>query len=96
MIDPPKRSAIEAIAAGAGKLASAPWMITGEITRIPPRRWRGNWYRRTAGDDGAELSELSEAELRDITGAGLGVCRVAPEHKQAIAQALEIMVMWSR
>ena len=88
MIDPPKRSAIEAISqcrdAGIRTV-----MITGDHpdTAQAVARQLGIVADRVV--TGAELSELDEAGLRKVTEEVSVFARVAPEHKQAIAQALQ-------
>jgi len=88
MIDPPKASAIEAIAQckDAGIRAV---MITGDHpdTAQAVARQLG-----IAADDvltGSELSQMGDMRLREVTEQVSVFARVAPEHKKQIAQALQ-------
>ena len=88
MIDPPKLSAIEAIAR-CGEAGIRTVMITGDHPDTAQAVARQLGIAAQQVTTGAELSKLSEAELRDITEQVSVFARVAPEHKQAIAQALQ-------
>jgi magnesium-transporting ATPase (P-type) len=88
MIDPPKASAIQAIAQckQAGIRAV---MITGDHpdTALAVARQLGISAERVL--TGAELSQLEDNTLREISEQVSVFARVAPEHKRAIAQALQ-------
>ncbi|TDG13359.1 HAD family hydrolase [Seongchinamella unica] len=88
MIDPPKRSAIEAVAAckGAGIRTV---MITGDhpATAQAVAAQLGIDAGRVL--TGAELNPLTESELEDAAATVSVFARVAPEHKKAIAEALQ-------
>jgi calcium-translocating P-type ATPase len=88
MIDPPKPSAIEAVAQckGAG-IRSV--MITGDHpdTAQAVARQLGIAAERVI--TGAELSHMNEAQLHDRVADVSVFARVAPEHKKAIAEALQ-------
>lgn len=88
MIDPPKQSAIEAVAQC--KLAGIRTvMITGDHpdTAQAVARQLGI----DAGDvvTGAQLSQSSDAQLEEMVKTVSVFARVAPEHKKAIAEALQ-------
>ena len=88
MIDPPKKSAIEAVeqCKGAGIRTI---MITGDHpdTAQAVARQLGIAAERVI--TGAELSHMDETELQDSAGRVSVFARVAPEHKKSIAQALQ-------
>lgn len=88
MIDPPKQSAIEAIA----KCRTA-GIRTVMVTGDHPVTARA--IARQIGIDsemvvtGSELSELDQAQLLDIVKKASVFARVSPEHKKAIADAFK-------
>ncbi len=88
MIDPPKQSAIEAVeqCRGAGIRTV---MITGDhpATAQAVAAQLGIDARQVI--TGVELSQLEERELRDSAEHVSVFARVAPEHKKAIAEALQ-------
>jgi calcium-translocating P-type ATPase len=88
LIDPPKQSAVEAVkrCSGAGIRTV---MITGDhpATAQAVAGQLGIVADRVI--TGAELSQFGERGLRDIVEAVSVFARVAPEHKKAIAQALQ-------
>ena len=88
MIDPPKQSAIEAVAqcktAGIRTM-----MITGDHPDTAQAVARQLGINAQEVVTGAQLSRMDEEELQD-TAASISVfARVAPEHKKAIAEALQ-------
>jgi len=88
MIDPPKRSAIEAI----GQCREAgirTVMITGDHPDTAQAVARQLGIEAGQAVTGAELTELDDAGLRQVTEQVSVFARVAPEHKKAIAQALQ-------
>lgn len=88
MIDPPKQSAIEAVeqckVAGIRTI-----MITGDHpdTAQAVASQLGIAAERVIA--GAELTHMSDAELQDAAEQVSVFARVAPEHKKAIAEALQ-------
>ena len=88
MIDPPKQSAIEAIAQ-CKEAGIRTVMITGDHPDTAQAVARQLGIEAEQVLSGAELSELDEAALRKVTEEVSVFARVAPEHKQAIAQALQ-------
>jgi calcium-translocating P-type ATPase len=87
MIDPPRESAIEAV--GACKNAGIRTvMITGDHpdTALAVARQLG--IESDAVLTGAELSEMDAGELEEAVKTVSVYARVAPEHKQRIAEAL--------
>ncbi|MDX1695148.1 MAG: HAD-IC family P-type ATPase, partial [Ketobacteraceae bacterium] len=87
MIDPPKKSAIEAV--GACKDAGIRTvMITGDHPDTAFAVARQLGIESEAVLTGAELSEMDEAELEETVKTVSVYARVAPEHKQRIAEAL--------
>jgi len=88
MIDPPKQSAIEAVeqCKGAGIRTV---MITGDHpdTAQAVARQLGIPAERVV--TGTELSHLAESELEQTAHDVSVFARVAPEHKKAIAEALQ-------
>jgi len=88
MIDPPKQSAIEAVeqCKGAGIRTV---MITGDHpdTAQAVAKQLGIEAERVV--TGAELSQISETDLEDTAEQVSVFARVAPEHKKAIAEALQ-------
>jgi magnesium-transporting ATPase (P-type) len=88
MIDPPKHSAIEAI----GQCREAgirTVMITGDHPDTAQAVARQLGIDAEQVETGARLSHLDEAGLRDLTEDVSVFARVAPEHKKAIAEALQ-------
>jgi magnesium-transporting ATPase (P-type) len=88
MIDPPKHSAIEAIAQ-CREAGIRTVMITGDHPDTAQAVARQLGIAAQQVMTGAELSELDEEGLREVTERVSVFARVAPEHKQAIAQALQ-------
>lgn len=88
MIDPPKTSAIEAVAAckGAGIRTV---MITGDHPDTAQAVARQLGIKADRALTGAELSTLSVEQLRKTVETISVYARVAPEHKKAIAEALK-------
>jgi calcium-translocating P-type ATPase len=88
MIDPPRQSAVEAVGLckGAGIRIV---MITGDHpdTAQAVAKQLGIPAERVV--TGAELSQMSESQLRETTDTVSVFARVAPEHKKAIAEALQ-------
>jgi magnesium-transporting ATPase (P-type) len=87
MIDPPKASAIEAVSACAGA-GIRTVMITGDHPETAQAVARQLGIPAQRALTGVQLSELSEAQLRDTVEDVSVYARVAPEHKKAIADAL--------
>jgi magnesium-transporting ATPase (P-type) len=88
MIDPPKQSAIEAIEQC--KLAGIRTvMITGDHPDTAQAVARQLGIEASRVLTGSELSKLDETSLRAIAEEVSVFARVAPEHKSAIAQALQ-------
>ncbi len=88
MIDPPKHSAIEAIAQ-CREAGIRTVMITGDHPDTAQAVARQLGIAAQQVMTGAELSALDEAGLREVTEQVSVFARVAPEHKKAIAQALQ-------
>ncbi|MEE4145541.1 MAG: HAD-IC family P-type ATPase [Halieaceae bacterium] len=88
MIDPPKRSAIEAISQ-CREAGIRTVMITGDHPDTAQAVARQLGIAADKVLSGAELSELDETGLRKVTEEVSVFARVAPEHKQAIAKALQ-------
>ena len=88
MIDPPKQSAIEAIAQ-CGEAGIRAVMITGDHPDTAQAVARQLGIAADQVHTGAELSQMNEAGLRSVTERVSVFARVAPQHKQAIAQALQ-------
>jgi len=88
MIDPPKQSAIEAIAQ-CGEAGIRAVMITGDHPDTAQAVARQLGIAADHVHTGAELSQMNEAGLRSVTERVSVFARVAPQHKQAIAQALQ-------
>ncbi len=88
MIDPPKKSAIEAISQckEAGIRAV---MITGDHPDTAQAVALQLGIAAERVHTGAQLSQMDEPELRKVTEKVSVFARVAPLHKQAIAQALQ-------
>jgi magnesium-transporting ATPase (P-type) len=88
MIDPPKESAIEAIdlcrQAGIRTV-----MITGDHPDTAQAVARQLGIDAHRVETGVQLSHLDQAALRKITEEVSVFARVAPEHKKAIAEALQ-------
>lgn len=88
MIDPPKASAIEAIAqcksAGIRTV-----MITGDHPDTAQAVARQLGINADSVLTGAELSDMSGVRLQRVTEQVSVFARVAPEHKKHIAQALQ-------
>ncbi len=88
MIDPPKQSAIDAISQ-CKQAGIRTVMITGDHPDTAQAVARQLGISADTVMTGAQLSELHEAGLREVTETVSVFARVAPEHKQAIAQALQ-------
>jgi len=88
MIDPPKQSAIEAVEK-CKQAGIRTVMITGDHpdTAQAVAKQLGIAAERVVA--GAELSRLSDSELEDVADQVSVFARVGPEHKQAIAKALQ-------
>jgi calcium-translocating P-type ATPase len=88
MIDPPKQSAIEAVeeCKGAGIRTV---MITGDHPDTAQAVARQLGISAEHVVTGAELTHMDEAQLQDSTAKVSVFARVAPEHKKAIAEALQ-------
>ncbi len=88
IIDPPRTAAIEAISQckDAGVRAV---MITGDHPDTAQAVARQLGIEAHTVLTGAQLSELDDEALRQITEEVSVFARVAPEHKKAIAQALQ-------
>ncbi|MFT7286980.1 MAG: magnesium-transporting ATPase (P-type) [Halieaceae bacterium] len=88
MIDPPKSSAIEAVAA-CGRAGIRTIMITGDHPGTAQAIARQLGISADSVLTGVQLSGLSEAQLRTSVERVSVYARVAPEHKKAIAEALK-------
>jgi P-type Ca2+ transporter type 2C len=88
MIDPPKQSAIEAVeqCKGAGIRTV---MITGDHPDTAQAVARQLGIEAEHVITGAELSQIEEKELQELADKVSVFARVAPEHKKAIAEALQ-------
>ncbi len=88
MIDPPKESAIEAVGLckGAGIRTV---MITGDHPGTAQAVARQLGIDATKVTTGAELSNMDDNDIRQIVEQVSVFARVAPEHKKAIAEALQ-------
>lgn len=87
MIDPPKASAIEAVAA-CGRAGIRTVMITGDHPDTAQAVSRQLGIPADQVLTGQDLSKLTEAQLRQTVESVCVYARVAPEHKKAIAEAL--------
>jgi magnesium-transporting ATPase (P-type) len=88
IIDPPRPAAIEAIEQ-CKKAGVRTVMITGDHPYTAQAVARQLGIEADEVVTGTELSELDESELREVTKRVSVFARVAPEHKKAIAQALQ-------
>ncbi len=88
MIDPPKQSAVEAIEL-CRQAGIRTVMITGDHPDTAQAVARQLGIEADRVETGVELSQLDEAALRKVTESVSVFARVAPEHKKAIAQALQ-------
>jgi len=88
MIDPPRQSAVEAVAQcrGAGIRTV---MITGDHPDTAQAVARQLDIDATIVVTGRELAQMEETELRQVVQRASVFARVAPEHKKAIAEALQ-------
>ncbi len=88
MIDPPRKSAIEAVAR-CKEAGIRTVMITGDhpATALAIARQLGIDTERVM--TGAELTGLGEGEMLDVVREVSVFGRVAPEHKKAIAESLQ-------
>jgi len=88
MIDPPKKSAIEAVeqCKGAGIRTV---MITGDHPETAQAVANQLGISSTCVITGTELANMSDTELRDAVGEVSVFARVAPEHKKSIAEAFQ-------
>ena len=88
MIDPPKESAVEAVdmckSAGIRTV-----MITGDHPGTAQAVARQLGINADLVITGAELSQMSDAEIRKAVENVSVFARVAPEHKRTIAEALQ-------
>jgi calcium-translocating P-type ATPase len=87
MIDPPKHSAIEAVAA-CGRAGIRTVMITGDHPDTAQAIARQLGIQADSVLTGAELSNLDFAAMRRTVEEVSVYARVAPEHKKSIAEAL--------
>jgi calcium-translocating P-type ATPase len=88
MIDPPKASAIEAVAA-CRRAGIRTVMITGDHPETAQAVARQLGISAERAMTGAQLGALSERQLRRTVEEVSVFARVAPEHKKAIADALK-------
>ncbi|PLW69726.1 cation-translocating P-type ATPase [Pseudohalioglobus lutimaris] len=88
MIDPPKQSAIEAVEQ-CKRAGIRTVMITGDHPDTAQAVARQLGIAAEKVMTGAELNHLQETQLRDATAEVSVFARVAPEHKKAIAEALQ-------
>ena len=88
MIDPPKQSAIEAVAQ-CKRAGIRTVMITGDHPDTAKAVARQLGIAAEQVITGAELTSMNEADLLDATKQVSVFARVAPEHKKAIAEALQ-------
>lgn len=89
MIDPPKASAIEAVAA-CQRAGIRTVMITGDHPDTAQAVARQLGIPAGEALTGSELAELDDAALRETVERVSVFARVAPEHKKAIAEALKV------
>jgi len=87
MIDPPKASAIEAVAA-CRRAGIRTVMITGDHPDTAQAVARQLGIDAQEVLTGVQLDDIDEARLRDTVERVSVYARVAPEHKKAIAEAL--------
>jgi P-type Ca2+ transporter type 2C len=88
MIDPPKQSAIEAVAQ-CKEAGIRTVMITGDHPDTAQAVARQLGIEATHVVTGAELSQLEEGQLEQMVTTVSVFARVAPEHKKDIAEALQ-------
>ncbi len=88
MIDPPKQSAIEAVAQ-CKKAGIRTVMITGDHPDTAQAVARQLGIDAEEVLTGSELNQLSDAQLTEAVGHVSVFARVAPEHKKAIAESLQ-------
>lgn len=88
MIDPPRSAAIEAIAK-CKKAGIRTIMITGDHPETACAVAKLLGIDASKAMTGAQLNTLDEAQLQRIVEEVSVFARVAPEHKKAIAQALQ-------
>jgi magnesium-transporting ATPase (P-type) len=88
MIDPPKQSAIEAVAQ-CGTAGIRTVMITGDHPDTAQAVARQLGIPAEQVVTGSQLSAMGEEELQDTAASVCVFARVAPEHKKAIAEALQ-------
>ena len=88
MIDPPKPAAIEAVAA-CREAGIRTIMITGDHPETARAVARQLGIDSDEALTGTDLAHLDEAALRETVERVSVFARVAPEHKQAIAEALQ-------
>ena len=88
MIDPPRAAAIQAIAQ-CKEAGIRTVMITGDHPDTAQAVARELGIEAGQVLSGAELGKLGTADLREVTERVSVFARVAPEHKKAIAEALQ-------
>lgn len=88
MIDPPRAAAIEAVAV-CRRAGIRTVMITGDHPETARAVARQLGIDANAALTGAEVGTLDPASLRETVERVSVFARVAPEHKQAIAEALQ-------
>lgn len=88
MIDPPRASAIEAVEQ-CKEAGIRTVMITGDHPDTAQAVARQLGIPADRVVSGTELSQLSESKLESMAGDVSVFARVAPEHKKAIAEALQ-------
>ncbi len=88
MIDPPRPEAIAAVAA-CGRAGVSVKMITGDHPETATAIGQQLGLETSAVVVGAELGQLTDDELRDVTRDVSVFARVAPEHKLRLVAALQ-------
>jgi len=88
MIDPPRQSAVEAVEL-CKKAGIRTVMITGDHPDTAQAVARQLGINADKVLTGAELSPMDEGYMERVTGEVSVFARVAPEHKKAIAEALQ-------
>ncbi|MBE3576342.1 MAG: cation-translocating P-type ATPase [Limnochordales bacterium] len=89
-IDPPRPEVKEAVAA-AHRAGIRPVMITGDhkATAVAIARELGIWEEGSQALTGAELEQMDDARLIEVSPRVRVYARVAPEHKLRIVRALQ-------
>ena len=88
MIDPPRQSAILAVDR-CGEAGIRTVMITGDHPDTAQAVARQLGISADSVLTGAELAHMTEQQYREVTRSVSVFARVAPEHKKAIAEALQ-------